>query len=161
MSGIAEGDGDEDRDGEEIMVNSIEIRGTMLVDTDVTVDTICRIIVFRANKNLDGVLPITTEILEVDNVLALRQNLNKGDFKVYYDRVFVIKVPTTTADQHVRYFQKLIRLKSPGMKAHYDQTNNLIAACEKGYWFMIRMVDKPTGQQATFDFFTRVNFKNR
>ncbi len=159
-TGIAEGDGETERDGEQIYIKSIELRGEIVGNANNTVDTLARLIVFRANSNINGVLPNVTEILESDDVLSLRQNLNRGDFTTLFDRTFIIKVPTTTADQHSVVFHKYIRFANPKI-CNYDLTTAVIGACEKGHLFVMRITDRPDTSEPVWNINARVSYVDK
>ncbi len=159
-SGIAEGDSETDRDGETVLIQSIQLKGKITVDTDVTSDTHARLIIFRANRNIDGVLPQITELLEADDVDSLRQNLNRGDYTTLYDKDFIIRVPVTASDDRVTLINVFLKFKVP-KEAHYDLTTAVIGACEKGHIFVIRMTDQANTFQPTWDINARLTFKDK
>jgi len=68
LTGIAEGDTELKRDGQETYLHSIHIRIRIASDTDAITATVYRILLVRASHNIEGILPTVNEILESDTI---------------------------------------------------------------------------------------------
>ncbi len=163
MTGTSEGDSQVQREGEKIYLTSINLIGRVTSDPDMNIagDTGCRLILFRANTNVNGVLPAVTDILESDDTVSLKNHEIKGDFSVYMDKRFIIRSPlvtnaNATASYNLSYYK---RFKSPKMIT-YDGAGAVIANAEKGHWFLLMMSDCVQNQSPTWTINIRLRFKD-
>ncbi len=158
---IGTGDTVNNREGNSIKLTSIELK--YLVQNDATandIDTTCRIIIFRAKKNIQGVLPIVTELLSTDVITSLRSTTGASDitdFKVYMDKTFVLERKTTSTQQVTRtgkFYKSL-----GGLKCTFDGNASGIATAEEGHLFLLRMTTKGATFQPLWSLNIRVRFK--
>jgi len=158
ISLVSVGDTDVTREGMTINVRSVQLRGSITIDVDETSDTFCRMLLFRAHQNIEGVLPTVTEILMSDDLNSLRQIDNKGDYKVYMDKRFLVKVTDTNVTHRILldYYKKFDKT----MKTYFDGDGELIADAEKGHWFMILMTASTTGNTPSWAINSRITFKD-
>jgi len=93
ISPVAQGTDFDERVGDKISLARLWVRGTLIANTadTSTLDTICRIIVFRDNFN-QGTAPAITDFLTFDGVGSLRntrpENLRRYEFLA--DNTFVV-----------------------------------------------------------------------
>ncbi len=145
LSGVAQGDDVGERTGDEIRILNCGFNATMATDLNSKSDSVLRLIIFRAMKNVDGTLPAVTEVLVADCVRSFYNQDNRGDFQILYDHLFVIRAPNiVTADSAIATTVKqwATTFSTPGKKCSFDLSTNVIGAAEKGHLFMIRMTDR-------------------
>ncbi len=164
ISLVATGDTELLRDGEEIGINTIEINLEVRCGPSVEYDTHNRVMLVRSKHNIEGVLPLITELLMSDSVTALKQIDSRGDYTSYLNKHQLVKIANqdaTTADQNqavglLRYFK---RLRKP-MKCTFDASGATIGAAERGHWFLVLMTNQSSSFQPLFTGNVRVMFKD-
>ncbi len=154
------------RDGDEILIKSLQGRGTVTTNTNSNLhnDTQIRIILFWAKTNISvlgtGVLPLTTDILMSDSIDSLKQINNRDDFKVLYNKSQIIPILwhiTAVTSTHEITFDYYKKFKKP-LKCVYDGNAGTIADCEEGHLFALLMTDKAINYQPTWVINWRLNF---
>ncbi len=157
LSGVAQGDTDQTRDGEKIYLHSIQIKGALAGDVDQVIDTPFRLILFRQNTNCEGVLPVVSDILTTDSHVSLKPVDNRGEYTTLWNFHGLLKIadPTISPQVLVSYYKKY---KTPKVIT-YDGADNLIASCEKGHLFMCVMCNAVDTKQMTTDLDVRLTFK--
>ncbi len=157
---VATGTTDEDRIGDTIKLTSIEMKYFVRTDaTSADLDSLTRIIIFRAKVNIQGVQPVVTAILSNDRVTSLRQT-NGGsdmtDFKVYLDKSVALhrNYLTNQAAYMGKFYKSL-----GGLKCTYNGSAGTIATVEEGQLFLLRVTDQATGNQPRWTIDIRVRFK--
>jgi len=161
LSIVAEGTNPNQRLGMAIKLTSIEMK--YLVQTDGTsqaIDTVARIIIFRAKKNVQGVLPTVAELLISDTVTALRASLggsDMSDFKVYMDKLFVITKPASIVQEAIKVgkFYKSLG----GLKCTFDSVSGDVSATEEGHLYLLRMTNQANTFQPIWSVDIRVRYK--
>lgn len=90
LTGMAQGDDYNGRDGRSILLKSLEVKGVMVRNTSST-STIIRIILFKDN-NADGSNPTALELLTTDSNNSLRNAAphNMKRFHIYVDKVYML-----------------------------------------------------------------------
>ncbi len=146
------------RDGNEFIVSGIQMRAVVANDADITQDCIIRCVIFRANKNVIGVLPTVGELLIGDGHNALRETDSMSDFSFIYDVRKRIPVSTTTGDLHNTVFQWSKSYKSL-KKTTFNGAGATIAAAEKNHYFLLLMTNQTTTFQPTWSVDTRIIFR--
>ncbi len=155
---VAQGDTEITRDGDEIYINSLECSGYLTADADETIDTTARLIIFRQVTNCEGTAPIIGDLLESDNIIALRNMDNRGEYKVYMDRFIILKHFDIGSQprSRIKYYKNF---KSP-LKCSFDGTGAGIANAEKGHLFIALITGSANTFQPVWDFNIRVKFKD-
>lgn len=151
---VAQGDDVGQRDGDEIRILTCGFNMFLSSDLNNVTDTVNRIIIFRAMKNVDGVLPTVGEILVADCITSFYNQDNRGDFQIIYDSFFKQIIPNHAAVDVERsrdFKQWATKFAIPGKKCSYDLGTAVIAAAEKGHLFMIRMTTAATTFQPTWN----------
>lgn len=160
MTDIDEGVGATGRTGDTIYITGIQIRASVAGNSGVTSDTIGRILLVRGNKNVEGSIAVVSHILASDNVTALSNPDNKGDYTVYWNKRFILPMRDAAASavtpvKLIDYYKKF---KKP-MKCHYDGTGGGISDAEAGHWFLVLMTNKAAASQPSWTYQCRVSFK--
>lgn len=159
LTQIAQGDENYERNGDKIHIQSIQVFGTVRGDNDVSGETsVCRMILFRAKNNIRGTLPLITELLISDSVSALRHPDGFDDFKIYWDKSFVLESRIDASSKPyklVKYYKKL-----GGLKCTYDGNGALIGDAETGGLFLARVVSALNTTQPTWDLNIRLRYKD-
>lgn len=157
ISGIPTGNTDVDRDGNEILITGLEMNLRVMNDADVVASATYRVIIFRANKNIEGAVPGILELLEVDEVFEHTQHDTRSDFTIIYDKIGTINAAVTAADRnaHILRYKKFWKPK----KCTYANTSGAVAGAEKGQYFVVMMTDQVSGLQPTFTSKFRIHFK--
>ncbi len=156
---VNQGDTTLTRDGDEIYVHSLQIRGMITADDTPVKGSVGRMILYKSNLNLEGNMPIITDILEADNVVGFREHDRIGDFKVLMDYQFVINPTGLQTQTPIELFKYYKRFKSP-LKCTYSGTGGGSADLDRGHLYLQLMCDQPTNSQLVWDLKSRVTFKD-
>lgn len=156
----AQGDAVNQRNGNTIKLQSIQIQGRIQQDADSARSTMCRILLVEA-KDCDGALIDVTNVLTQDLPFqSLRNYLYMNDYKVHFDSQFILELTAITAnnDQNKRVFKYYKKFKKP-IHTTYDDTTAVIASAERNHLFLIFMCDATVGIAPQFSLLTRVVYK--
>jgi len=160
LTGIAEGDDELTRDGQLCQVVSIKIQLQIQGDTDAVAGTLTRLILFRAQKNVEGVIPTIGELLTADSVLAHANVNNRQDFRIYWDKMVTFQGPKLAGNLplvHLSYYKKF---KTP-LKLSYDGGTTGIGDAERGHWFLAILTNRAAAQQPTTTAEIRIRFSDK
>lgn len=166
LSLCAQGQDHDERSGDIIHVIGCEINGNLFQTSQQILDSKCRIILLRANKNIvvtqTGTLPTMTQLLVSDAVdsLGTIDNLHTRDFTFVWDKYFMLRAGADIlADaKRARLNIKYKKYWKP-KKVTYGADSAVIASCEKGHYFIVIMTDLAT-LQPRFEMNIRIFFKD-
>lgn len=162
----AQGNDHDERTGDIIHVIGCEINGNIFQTSQQILDSKCRIILLRANKNIvvtqTGTLPTMLQLLVSDAVdsLGTIDNLQTKDFTFVWDKYFMLRAGADIlADAkrsrlNIRY-KKYWKPK----KCTYGADTAVIGSCEKGQYFIVMMTDLAS-LQPRFEMNIRIFFKD-
>lgn len=161
INGSAEGNGSDEREGEKVRNVSIHIQGSLEGNTEATTDTVIRMMLVYAKRNVQGSAPGISEILEADNVNSLINQDVKGDYQVLWNKrltlpMRALETSNIIPKRLVKYYKRWG--KKPKLTT-FDGATAAIGDLEKGGLFLYLMTDMATGQQPTFHLRVRVGFK--
>ncbi len=160
LSLIPEGAGSNRRIGDQVKLTSIEMKYTLNDDVSTTdIDTLIRIIIFRAKKNVNGVLPTVLDLLTTDALDSLRATeggSDMSDFKVYLDKSTVLKKVEAAWSTTIKgkFFKSL-----GGLKCTFTGSGGAITDAEEGNLFILRMTNRVDTFQPAWNMHIRVRFK--
>lgn len=102
LSTIAQGDGDSQRDGDQITVSSMEIRGFMYPDQPAGANNqVFRMIIFQWLLS-DLTPPVVNDVLLLAEYTSLYNHDKRYQFRILYDKTYSTGVGSTAAgDYHV------------------------------------------------------------
>lgn len=103
LTHIAQGDGDQNRDGNQVEGKSIRSKFYIQKNSSATT-TIVRIIWFIDNKSVSGSTPAVTDVLETATPQSMPNFENRRRFSILADRVYNLGDITMT---HSEYFKKV------------------------------------------------------
>lgn len=104
LSGIAQGDGIGNREGNSIKVNSLYLRGALTIHGSATA-SICRIMLVRDKQQIGDTEPALSDVLQsVDHTSPLN-SATVGRFKIMWDKTYVLKQTTNTTIFFKKYFK--------------------------------------------------------
>ncbi len=165
LTGVAIGDEDDDREGNVINISKIELNGVIQTDANEPIATWCRVMIIRAKKNVNGVLPVITDFLTADVVNALnsKNNVRNKEFTRVYDRIFAIQPQgALIADVHRQTSPPFIFSKSwkTGIKATFGATGATITAVEKNSMYVVIMCNNSASFNPQFQIRIRITYKD-
>lgn len=161
LTGIAQGDGENQRDGLQVKLTSIEMK--YLVTSNAiasTNDTVVRILIVRTKNNQFGALLALASVLKTDSVTSLRAASDGSDMqqiKVYMDRTFVI--PRTLTDVLPQSVYGQFYKSLGGLKCSYDGTGAITADTTQGHLYLLRLTNRAAGVQPGWEVQIRTRFK--
>lgn len=144
LSGLTQGDTNNERDGNVIYPTSVALRLNMISVS--TVRTKCRVIIF---KWLEGTTPSVSDILDTVDVVSFKSDGHRFESKILYDRTIVLD----NILLQEKFIQK--RIKLDGLIA-YNETSSVPS---KNGIYMLLMSDQGANFP-TFSYETRLYFKD-
>lgn len=151
LASIALGDSASDREGRQIEIKSLTLRGVIQMNTSATTTRI-RVLICITKNNNNGT-PAGTDVLNTTTVNSLRNLDNTKNIKVLYDKWFIVSQNTLEAKQ----FQ--INRKFRGIKQRYTlgNTGGAFSDTEWNALYLIAFSDEATNQP-TISFNSRLRY---
>lgn len=161
LTGYAEGTGDDERTGDHAHIKSIGIAGTIIGNSAATEDTVCRIMLVRAEKNIAGTLPAITQILYDDSTHAPRAWDERMAFKILYNKRFILPMREAVGDIVMpKHLIKIYKRFKKCKKVTYTGDGALIGDAEWGHFFLVMMTDAAAGKQPNWQLKWRITWKD-
>lgn len=154
---IAQGDTSLDREGLQIRLQSINIRGFAIGNLNAGASIVrLRLILFQ-DMEQHGTIAAVTDVLETADVLAFKEHDSKPRFKILWDRLYDLTAQgdSTNPVYKIRYVKYYKRLK--GRKAWFSTSAATQAAQGKGNIYMLLIGDQAT-DYPTIDVNCRIRF---
>ncbi len=161
LSGVAQGDTNLLRDGEIIEIQSVQVRGKVRLNAAAAASLlprIFRVVLFQARHNIEGVIPVVTDVLATDSAISLKQIDNRGEYKVLWSVLASHPTPGISTQATDFVIDKYYKFKKP-IRATYDGTDALIASMERNHLFLIMMTES-AANLPLFNFSVRIVFKD-
>lgn len=161
VSGVAVGDTDILREGNMIIVKSIQFSGTVVGDADVTFDTVCRIMLVRT-VDCTGTNPsIANDILESDDPMALRDWDHRKDHQVLWNKNVTLPMRSAAADavipvRTVKFYKKFKK----GLRIWYDGVTGAVTDATRNHLFLVFINNQAASYQPNLNGTFRVTFKD-
>lgn len=150
LNGTAQGDGVDERQGRQINLKSIQIKGTIQPYHGATVpvkENVKARMVVVLDKQANGVAPTWNAVFKSNTSQSLPNLDNRYRFSILYDRTFPISyvqnsagqiTASTPRDWNVNFYKKL------NMKTTYKGTDASIASVATNALYLVLVVDDPT-----------------
>lgn len=107
INGCARGSAFNQRNGQEILMRSIELR-YHVVSQSVTLNSICRIAIVY-DRQTNAALPAITDILNTADITSARNLENRKRFRILYDKTIPLSISNTNGSQHYEKFYRKLR----------------------------------------------------
>lgn len=160
LNGIATGDDNTTRDGRQVTIKSVQVRGLVQQTDQITANTRARIILVWDNA-ANGALASVTDILTAANSASFPKVDNAYRFTILLDKSFAVAGNNNTATQAYSSGQGVYCVdlyKSLGVITQYGGSTNGIASIQNGALLMVTVGDTTSLNGATFQVATRVRF---
>lgn len=150
---IGQGDGEEERTGERVILKSVQCRWEMKIDVDASGSDIGRFVIVT-EKNPMGVAPVWTDVFKSANVNALRAMTNATNWKVLYDKRVVFNNTNDVAGATIRKYGEVYRK----INLPCEFNNTATAPLKNGLYIMY--MSTATQAKGDLTFRIRVRFTN-
>lgn len=160
---VAVGDDNTTRDGRQVLINSLQVRGNVFPVDSITNDTDCRVIFFWDNANNSGSGATIAQVLTAANSHAFPLIDNANRFTILKDMTFPVgrtQDTATTSYSHspsIHSFDFYMKIKQI---TQYSGTTAAIGSIQNGALGMITIGDQAAGGGGTFTIATRVRFSD-
>jgi len=134
LSGIAQGDNDNQRQGNSVKLHQINVNLDFLTDPD-AIGTTLRVILFRYNQS-QSTSPTAVTVLTSNNFLANYNHDNVRLFSVLYDRTHTVS--PDHPERFIRIFRKL------GSHETFDGTSAAATDIQTGSIWLLMISDEAT-----------------
>lgn len=148
LSGIAQGDGNVNRDGTSVLMKSLYMRWQINMHAS-AVNTVLRMIIFVDTENR-GALPAVTDILQTADARAFMVRENGTRFNILHDKLYIFNINTNAVTIGKLYKKLFFHSKYTGSSAA------VTAQLENGV-FILLISDQATNTP-TVVFNTRMRF---
>ncbi len=152
------GDTDSLRDGENLLVTSVQYNIHCTADANITKGTICRLLLVL-KRDVRGATVTIPNLFVSDTIISMRQVQNSKNFKILSAKNFVIQPPDIAGDQKVVMIRFYKKFKVP-IKVKYLSTAATIAGIDRNSLHLIFMTDATATFLPSFSGQVRVTFKD-
>lgn len=136
LSGIAQGDTSQTRDGNKCKAISLHCQGNAFLDSSASA-TVVRIIIFK-DKSSQGAQPVATDLLQTQNYISSYNNVNcPYRFKVLLDKT----IDLSSTGTQVRNFDYFIKLQQ---HLTYGGAGGNQSDCEQGHLYIATLSNETT-----------------
>ncbi len=160
ITGIAQGDADNTRDGDTIYVTSFQCKGIVVGDVDQTKDVFMRIMLVK-KVDCRGATVTFTNMYNTDNINSMREVDNSKNFQVLKSKMVTVRVPdqeTVDVRRQVKY-DWFYKFKTP-LRVKYLATDSAITAADRNHLFLICVTDGTATTAPTYVNSSRLTFKD-
>lgn len=158
ISGTTEGDGEDNRDGRECRLHTIQMRGTVLDDPTSTKDTLYRVVIVRKNGATGGTLPAVDDIFDSAlDVSTMPLVTAKPEYKIIYDKTMRGVKNSTIGHRWQKSLQYYKKWKTARV-LNYIGAGSTIAAAGKGHFFLITLSNQGAADAPTINVNVRLSF---
>lgn len=158
LNGVATGDIDNSRDGEALMVTSIQYKLQVQSDVDMTQDIHVWIILV-IKKDVRGQTIAVDKLYVSDSGQALRLVDNSKNFHILSRRMVTLKAPEVALHQDLMIAEYYKKFKKP-IKIKYKTTASTVTALDRNAIFVIFMTDGVATKLPSISGNIRVTFKD-
>lgn len=135
LSGVAQGDTAQTRDGNKFKAIGLSIKGQIFIDSAASA-TAVRCMLVKV-KSLQGAAPSTTDILQSNNYLSSYNNVNcPYRFQILWDRTFSV-----STDRPTLHFSKFIKQQT---HSTFSGATAAVTDCQEGHYYFITMTNEST-----------------
>lgn len=155
---IPEGDGDNARSGGTVKLRSLEIKSIIkdIGAANAVGDVYCRVLLLQVRET-NGADPTATEVLNTDDVLALRNWDYRKDIVVLKDKRIILRKHDTVGHRSTAHWHYYKKFPFP-MKATYTTANANVAATNNNHLFLMVMSDAADTDDPSFFFQCRLTY---
>ncbi len=122
FSPAAQGDGESERNGNQMLVTGVGMRMTALLNGSAT-ETVLRVIVFVDKRQVTDTAPSVASVLQQVRPLSYLNGIRHNRFKVLFDKTFALEV-ASNAFEFVKFWTKLNLLQKYNGAATGDIEKN-------------------------------------
>jgi len=134
LNGIAQGDGNENRDGTSVKFLTLFVKGFMRISSS-TSRTLVRVLIIH-DKVPDGSLPSTSDILDNSDINGMYNTENMGaKYQILLDRTYTLS-DGSGQTRPFKIFKKL------GTKSRYSGTGSTLADISQGAYYIAFLSDE-------------------
>lgn len=135
---IAQGDGEQERNGKIVKIPYIHINGILTHTTGLAEDIIVRVSLVRVIKPLGGSAPALTTIWDVDSVISPRSHTNMQDYKILKQKYMKMSPNGINgANKAGAYrFEIFKKFKNP-LQIRYSGTSAELASADTGHLYLV------------------------
>lgn len=137
MSGLSMGDGEDQRDGDQIKLTSIRIKGAVAINSSAN-NSIARMMLI-CDRHCNGVLPGVTDILQSATYYDFPNRDNKRRFWIMWDKSWNL----TTDGREIVPFEYYRAFKK-GLKVRYTGTAGTITGAKENNLFLLYISSEAT-----------------
>ena len=158
LNGVTVGDTEVFRDGEVIMMTSIQLNQRWLTDADMLVGQICRVMLVL-KKDVRGATINISNLLVADNVLEFRQFKNSQNLKILWQKSFTLQPTEFAGDRRIKMIRHYHKFKKP-IRVRYSAVGSTVAELDRNGLFLVVMSDATATFLPTVNTLTRIIFKD-
>ncbi len=157
LSGITQGDNNNNRDGLKVTGTSLMMRARMVSHASSTLVDMIRVIILRDKSARGAVMSMDSgdqSVLIGTTFEALQNPVTRKRFQILMDRQFLLDRDTDTSYRHQKSFVKRFRF---GSTITFEGTGGAIADGDLNQLYIVYKVDSATNMPSIV-MFSRLNF---
>ncbi len=158
INGVGSGDTFALRDGENILVTSVQYNIKVLADKDMIKDVEADILLVL-QKDTRSTTMTMTELFDVDNLFSMRQITNSKNLKILHRWKTNLRCFSIAGSSHQEIRRYYHKFKKP-IKVKYDGIGATITSIDRNALYLVFMTDAATSFLPTFSGSVRVSFKD-
>lgn len=160
ISGISEGDGQENREGRECRLRSLEIKGSIKDTGSAGTDVITRMVIVRKLGDANGAAPTISDIYDsATDYRTLPAVVYKGEYQVLMDKVithprFGVAATSANRTSMVNFYKSWKKAR----KLTYLGAGSTIVTAGRGHYFLICWSNQPATDNPQVNLNIRLSF---
>lgn len=163
LNGIAQGDDNTNREGRQVTMTSVSVKGFLQPVDNITDPGYCRLIVVWDSATNGGAAPAITDLLAASTSLSHNNLNNRMRFKVLLDEQYAIGGTNNTATQSFAQSPTVVTINRylplpKGCVTTFSGTGATSASIQSGAIWMFTIGSRAAGTGGAFSVATRVRF---
>ncbi len=158
VNGVTQGDTEITRDGESILITSLQYNLDILADADMAIDIDVDLLLVL-KRDVRGTVISMTNFLVADDITEMRQVQNSKNFKVLHRQKIHIPHPAVAGSSFRTVYRYYHKFKKP-LKTKYLSSSALVAGIDRNAIYLIIMTNAGATFLPTINGQVRVVFKD-
>lgn len=127
LTGVAEGDGQEERVGNSYCLKSLQVKGSLIVNAAAS-NTAVRLLLIIDKRQVSDTAPTWTGVFESHNLESFKENLYHNRYKILLDRSYTLNA--TTPRIPINWYKKMnLNVKFNGTASSDYEANHVYLFC--------------------------------
>jgi len=158
INGVGIGDTDILRDGENILITSIQYKLLVTDDSNLQLGQIHKVYLVM-KRDVRGAVMVSTALFVTDSITSMRRIENSKNLKILHQKTLRSNPPRIVGDQQVQFITYFHKFKKP-IKIKYRTTSETVSGLDRNALFLVFQTDAGATFLPTFQGVCRISFKD-